>query len=261
MTKKATKTKRKGNQANAASISPSGVSLVPVGNDKPTLNKKQLQELEATVRRGLDSFVEVGQALMEIREGKGYRLRGFDTFDEYCQKVFKFTDRHGRRMIASAKTAQATQKLLGEKPGNEAVARELAPVAEDPQALEQVQKKLGKKKLTVGTATAEEVKDAVQTVTASRKASEGPHGKNGKASTDKSPAAPRLPVMTDICPGCKETPQSYLHSENEKQPWACGNCGAPVLIGVIAADVQACSNCNAALIGEVEFCPECGEAV
>lgn len=77
--------------------------------ETPALSKTRLAELETRVRDGLKSFVEVGNALIELREGKAYKTRGFKTFEDYCEKQFGFTDRHGRRMIAAAETAKAVE--------------------------------------------------------------------------------------------------------------------------------------------------------
>ena len=55
----------------------SAAGLVPSG--------RSMEELEAVIERGLGSFLAVGQALLEIREGGRYRERGFDTFEAYCE--------------------------------------------------------------------------------------------------------------------------------------------------------------------------------
>jgi hypothetical protein len=39
----------------------------------------------AVIERGMQTFVEVGRALNQIREGKLYREQGHGTFEEYCQ--------------------------------------------------------------------------------------------------------------------------------------------------------------------------------
>lgn len=133
------------------------VVIVPV-------TERRLGELEATVKDGLKSFVAVGAALVEIREGKGYKLRGYQTFEEYCTQVFGFTDRHGRRMIAAAETAKAVEQISGAAPVSESVAREFVAVAADPKKVEKVVATLEKRGYTVTTATAEAVKQAVEKV-------------------------------------------------------------------------------------------------
>jgi hypothetical protein len=75
-----------------------------------------------------------------------------------------------------------------------------------------------------------------------------------KPQADKKPP---MPELRDICPKCETTPESYFHLSDG---WHCGaqNCGARVLIGVVAIDVKACPECGAALLGNTEFCEVCG---
>src|SRR3990167_10999775 len=114
-----------------------------------TMTEKRLTELEGQVKRGLDSFVAVGNALAEIKARNGFRLRECKTFDEYCAKTFGFSERNGYRMIAAAETAKKVEKAVGERPRNEAAARELRPVANDPGLLKKVNDRLQRAKLTV----------------------------------------------------------------------------------------------------------------
>jgi hypothetical protein len=63
----------------------------------------RLAELEAVVERGFQTFIDVGQALQEIRDGRLYRAT-HATFAEYCRERFGFSDSRGRQLIAAAKT-------------------------------------------------------------------------------------------------------------------------------------------------------------
>ena len=61
-----------------------------------------LAECEAVIERGMYAFVEVGNALLSIREGKLYRqYRKGITFSEYCKERWKFEDNYARRLISS----------------------------------------------------------------------------------------------------------------------------------------------------------------
>jgi hypothetical protein len=44
-----------------------------------------LEENERVIERGLESFVEVGRALCEIKESGQYIEAGYDTFEAYCR--------------------------------------------------------------------------------------------------------------------------------------------------------------------------------
>lgn len=213
-----------------------------------TMTEKRLTELEGQVRRGLDSFVAVGNALAEIKAKNGFMLRGAKTFDEYCAKSFGFSERNGYRMIAAAETAKKVEAAVGERPRNEAAARELKAVAHDPRLLEKVNDRLKKAGQTVATATAEKIHEVVEKVKPQTK----PMFDEPK---EKKPA---LPELRDVCPKCDTTPGSYYHLSDG---WHCGaeDCGALVMIGVIAADAKACPECGAALLNAgAEFCEACG---
>lgn len=61
----------------------------------------RLVELERTIEAGLKTFVDVGNALLEIRDGKLYR--GTDgTFEEYCGNRWSLTSVQAKRLIDGA---------------------------------------------------------------------------------------------------------------------------------------------------------------
>jgi ribosomal protein S27AE len=211
-----------------------------------TMTEKRLTDLEGRIRKGLESFVEVGNALAEIKARNGFMLRGAKTFDEYCSKTFGFSERNGYRLIAAAETAKAVEKAVGEAPRNEASARVLKEVAHDPKLIERVNERLKKAGQTVATATAEKIQEVVDKVKPQTKP---------MFEQPKEPAKPKLPELRDTCPMCNVTPASYVHGDDG---WKCGTCGTAVLVGVIAMDVKACPDCGAALIGSVDFCQNCG---
>ncbi len=88
------------------------------------VDQARLAELEAVVDRGLQTFFEVGSALLEIRENKLYRDT-HKTFTDYCRHRFGFTDSRGRQLIAAAKTVTAVTLLGLPVPSTEREAREL----------------------------------------------------------------------------------------------------------------------------------------
>lgn len=88
-----------------------------------------LLDLEARIERGLATFIEVGSALLEIRDRRLYRERGFDRFEDYCRERWGFNRAHAYRLIESAHVAVALSPI-GDTPANEAQARELARLRE-----------------------------------------------------------------------------------------------------------------------------------
>jgi len=62
----------------------------------------RLVELEETIERGLETFIEVGLALIEIREGKLYR-ESHRTFPAYVRERWGFSGRRARQLMQAAK--------------------------------------------------------------------------------------------------------------------------------------------------------------
>ena len=61
----------------------------------------RLNELEDTIQRGLETFVEVGQALMEIRDRRLYKTN-YGTFEDYCQNRWGWGRNYVNKQIRAA---------------------------------------------------------------------------------------------------------------------------------------------------------------
>jgi protein gp37 len=81
----------------------------------------ELARHEATIERGQPTFVEVGNALRAIRDGRLYHRAGYDDFDAYCRARWGYSRVHAHRQIQAARTATALP--IGNRPANEAQAR------------------------------------------------------------------------------------------------------------------------------------------
>jgi len=79
------------------------VRAEPLENDEG--RRERLVELEHKIRRGLKTFIEVGEALIEIRESKLYLL-DHKTFAEYCLKQWNFTSRFAQMQMAGTRVAR-----------------------------------------------------------------------------------------------------------------------------------------------------------
>jgi len=62
----------------------------------------RLKSLEAVIKCGQQTFVEVGDALAQIMEGQLYRLSGFGSFAEYCESVWGFKKSYAYQLVQSA---------------------------------------------------------------------------------------------------------------------------------------------------------------
>ena len=95
----------------------------------PSIERDRLAELEQTIERGLQTFVEVGQALAEIRDGRLYRAT-HDTFESYLSGRWNISRSRGYRLIDASAVVDALSPF-GDIPANEAQARELVPLLRD----------------------------------------------------------------------------------------------------------------------------------
>lgn len=95
---------------------------------------RTLAENEFVIERGQQTFIEVGNALMEIREQRQYRGAGFTDFDTYCRERWGWSKRHANRIVESAEVVMQLGPI-GPTPQAESQARPLAPLRSNPAAL------------------------------------------------------------------------------------------------------------------------------
>jgi hypothetical protein len=87
-------------------------------------DEARLVELETTIEHGLQTFVDVGTALLEIRDSKLYR-KGHETFEDYCRTRWNMSRIHAHRMIEAAEVNQNLLPTGNILPNSERQAREL----------------------------------------------------------------------------------------------------------------------------------------
>jgi hypothetical protein len=82
------------------------VSNLAVAGEKDLagFERERLAELEAVIDRGAQSFVDVGMALLEIRDTRLYRDE-HRTFEDYCNSRWGFGRDYGYKLIRSASVA------------------------------------------------------------------------------------------------------------------------------------------------------------
>jgi VRR-NUC domain len=71
-------------------------------NELALLEHKRLDELEAIIERGVQTFVEVGEALMEIRDSRLYK-QTHSSFESYLRERWKMSRPRGYQLIGAAK--------------------------------------------------------------------------------------------------------------------------------------------------------------
>jgi hypothetical protein len=104
-----------------------------------------LADQERVIESGMEAFVSVGLALLDIRDRHLYREVGYTRFDVYCRERWGFAGRRAYQLIEAAGVAQAILSFNGNgngkagvceplvhtpqpMPQSERVARELAPL-------------------------------------------------------------------------------------------------------------------------------------
>lgn len=84
----------------------------------------RLTELESVVRSGLDTFVTVGRALAEIRDGRLYReMHG--TFEAYCEEQWSLPRTRAYELISASEIAGRVSEISDIAPTREGQAKEL----------------------------------------------------------------------------------------------------------------------------------------
>ena len=93
---------------------------------------QRLEVLEAVIGTGLHAFMEVGQALSEIRDSKLYR-RTHETFKAYCSEVWDLEERRTYQILEASEIAQGLQEKLKNFSvfPNESQSRALKPVPDE----------------------------------------------------------------------------------------------------------------------------------
>ncbi len=119
-----------------------------------------LAACEEVIERGLDSFIEVGNALLQIRDERLYRA-DYDDFETYCRERWDMSGRHAHRLIDSARVMQnlSTDQLVS--PTSESQTRPLSALSAPAQRKAW---KAAVESSPTGKPTTREVEAAVETV-------------------------------------------------------------------------------------------------
>lgn len=94
---------------------------------------RTLQRCEQTISKGLATFRDVGQALLEIRDGRLYR-DSHATFESYCSERWEFSRQRAYQLIGAAQTVELMSTAVDTPPTTERQIRPLLTVPEDQRA-------------------------------------------------------------------------------------------------------------------------------
>lgn len=90
-----------------------------------------LQDCERRIQQGLKTFVEVGEALITIRDGRLYRDT-HGTFEVYCSEKWGMTRRYANLLIESSETVAVLGTIVPTLPSTESQVRPLTPLKDTP---------------------------------------------------------------------------------------------------------------------------------
>lgn len=102
-----------------------------MSTDLTLTERHDLETYEAVIARGMETFVEVGTALLKIRDGRLYRLE-HSTFEDYCRERWGWSRQHVNHQISAAQVAANLETMVS-KPESERQARPLASLEPDEQ--------------------------------------------------------------------------------------------------------------------------------
>lgn len=133
-------------------------------NKLTSTERSDLRRLEKIVDDGLHTFIDVGNALREIRDSKLYREK-WTTFEGYVEDRYDMKRAHAYRLIEAVETKDRVEKMspIGRQITNERQLRELANVPES--AIQTVLDKVVEKSQETGEPiTARSIKAAAESV-------------------------------------------------------------------------------------------------
>lgn len=106
----------------------SDTTIIPLSGSELS----RMGQLEETIRASMQSFVEVGAALKEIRDARLYRAT-HDTFEAYCKAKWNLGLNYAYKTIASAQVANHLCTIVQNPPTLESQCRPLTHLAPEQQ--------------------------------------------------------------------------------------------------------------------------------
>lgn len=97
-----------------------------------TQQAERLEAIEARIQKGVKSFLDVGNALMEVKQEQLWRGE-YESFDDYCQRRWNFSQWYAYRLTSAVEVANRLDNCP-KKPKQEAQLRPLAKLPKDQQA-------------------------------------------------------------------------------------------------------------------------------
>jgi hypothetical protein len=97
------------------------VEVFPLAIDE----QRTLARCEETIGRGLQTYIEVGSALLQIRDQRLYRMT-HQTYADYCNERWGMSRQRAYQLIDSSQVGAELSTMVDKPPKNEREAREIA---------------------------------------------------------------------------------------------------------------------------------------
>lgn len=94
------------------------------------MERSDLVHLESTIEHGLQTFVEVGEALAKIRDARLYK-EDYDTFEAYLSERWGLSRKRGYDLISASRTAVSVSQICDTPPTTESHAAALSGLPAD----------------------------------------------------------------------------------------------------------------------------------
>ena len=135
-------------------------SVPQVKNQLSSAESARLAELEPVIERGLNNFVEVGNALIEISDQRLYR-ETHSTFKEYVEDRWRMTARRAYQLCEAAEVVKSLPENVNHGSQiNERQARELAAIPAE-QQIEVLQEAQSRAEARGAKLTAAEIRNVI----------------------------------------------------------------------------------------------------
>jgi len=87
-----------------------GSKLVP-RPEPGEADRPRFEELKRVVRDGIETFLDVSLALIEIRNRRLYRLAGFERFGDFCQAEFHLSRSYAYQLMDAAASVECLSTI------------------------------------------------------------------------------------------------------------------------------------------------------
>jgi hypothetical protein len=110
-----------------------GMAAIRLASSADLAALLDLFDHEKVIEKGLPTVLNVGWALLRIRDTSKYRAAGYDSFEQYCRRRWGWGRNHSRRLMAAVETAALMPPEAGiPRPQTEAQLRPLTPLRHRP---------------------------------------------------------------------------------------------------------------------------------